>query len=169
MVSSKELNSISNGDYDILDTIIKKLEEKDGHLETAEKPGLIAFINAMTTKEVSKEKEEELIKALAPFVDRTLFLYQAKSHTTVGKDQVLTDEQLARFAMFGLTISILNKTPEYASCVFEPEDLIICLHVDKFRFLLLDRDGVFERAALAIMQEISFAETLEIIAATIKA
>ena len=169
MVSQEELkNILFDGDLSILDAIIEELNGKGGHLETAEKSGLISFIKVMAMREIPKEKEEELIKVLVPFIDRRRFLCKAKRYTSVKPDQILTPEQWARFSMFSLTISTLEATPEYASCVFEPEDLIICLHVEKLRSLL-ERQGIFERAVLAIKEDISFAKALTIISMTIKA
>jgi hypothetical protein len=169
MVSQEELkNILFDGDLSILDATIEELNEKGGHLETKEKSGLISFIDVMAMEEIPKEKEEELIKALVSFIDRRRFLCEAKRYTSVKPDQILTPEQLARFSIFSLTISTLGATPEYASCVFEPEDLIICLHVEKLRSLL-ERQGIFERAVLAIKEDISFAKTLAIISMTIKA
>jgi hypothetical protein len=68
--------------------------------------------------------------------------------------------------IFSLATYTLGANPEYTSCVLEPEDLIICLHVEKLR-LQLERQGIFERAVMAIKEDISFAKTLEIISMTI--
>ena len=122
----------------------------------------------MAMREIPKEKEEELIKVLVPFIDRRRFLCKAKRYTSVKPDQILTPEQWASFMIFSLAISTLGATPEYASCVFNPEDLIICLHVEQLRSLL-EGQGIFERAVLAIKEDISFAKALTIISMTIKA
>lgn len=153
-------------DGDLIDAIIKELNGKGGHLETAEKSGLISLIDVMAMEEVPEEKDEELIEALVPFIDRRRFLCEAKQYTSVKSGQILTPEQWASFMKYSLAVSTLGATPEFASCVFEPEDLIICLHVKKFQSLL-ERQGIFERAVLAIKEDISFAKTLAIISMTI--
>ena len=164
MVSQE--NRLFDGDLSALDAVIEELNGKGGHLETAEKSGLISFINVVAMEGISKEKEEELIKALAPFIDRRRFLCEAKRYTSVKPGKTLTPEQWISFMIFSLATYTLGANPEYASFVFEPEDLIICLHVDKLR-LQLERQGIFERAVLAIKEDISFAKTLEIISMTI--